>query len=91
MEISRRRWIGGSLAGSVAAGALGALGLEAAAQESAPPRPLPKAFDSLRPLGDRVHPITPQEFAARRAHAQELMASSKPGFDAMYVTSGTAL
>ena len=91
MGISRRKWMGAGLAGS-AAGALGALGLEAA-QQDAPgaARPLPKAFDSLHPLGDRVHPITPEEFAARRAKAQELMASGQPALDAIYVTSGTSL
>jgi len=73
-----------------AAGALGALGLEAAPQESAT-RSLPKAFDALRPLGERVHPITAQEFAARHEHAQAIMASAEPGFEAMYITSGSAL
>ena len=90
MAISRRQWMGASLAGSVAAGTLGALGMEAMPQEAAA-KPLPKAFDSLRPLGGRVHPIQPAEFAARRAHAQELMASQQPQMDAIYVTSGTSL
>jgi Xaa-Pro dipeptidase len=90
MGISRRQWLGTNLLGPVTAGALGALGLEAAAQE-ATPRSLPKPFDALRPLGDRVHPITPQEFAARREHAQALMASADPAFDALYITSGTGL
>jgi Xaa-Pro dipeptidase len=76
--------------GPVAAGTLGALGLEPAAQEPAP-HALPPAFDSLRPLGDRVHPITQQEYAARREHAQSLMASLKPGMDVLYVTSGSGL
>ncbi len=90
MKISRRRWMGTNLLGPAVAGALGALGLEAAPQESAP-RSLPKAFDAMRPLGDRVHPITPQEFAARREHAQALMASAEPSVEAMYITSGSGL
>src|SRR5271167_3116900 len=90
MEISRRRWMGTNLLLPAAAGALGALGLEAAPQESAT-RSLPKAFDALRPLGERVHPITAQEFAARHEHAQAIMASAEPGFEAMYITSGSAL
>ena len=34
---------------------------------------LPTAFSGLKPLGDRVHPITPDEFGARIEHAQTLM------------------
>jgi len=90
MNISRRRWMGTNLLGPVAAGALGAIGVEAAPQESAA-RSLPKAFDALKPLGDRVHPITLQEFAARREHAQALMSSASSAFDAMYITSGNGL
>ena len=96
MEISRRRWLGASLTGPVAAGALATLGLEADAQnppQQAAQRSLPKAFDALRPLGESVHPITPQEFAGRRELAQKLMSSSDPNCaaDALYVTSGSAL
>ena len=53
--------------------------------------PLPAAFDSLKPLGDKVKPITVEEFQARIAHAQELMAQSKPQFDALYLAPGTNL
>ena len=80
--------MGASLLGAAAAGTAGRFGLEAAPQAA---RPLPKAFDALKPLGDRVHPITAEEFAARRAHAQALMASAEPAFDALYVTSGSGL
>jgi Xaa-Pro aminopeptidase len=90
MGISRRKWMEASLLGTAAGGALSALGLQAGPQAVAA-RPLPKAFDALRPLGDRVHPITPQEFAARREHAQNLMASAAPALDALYVTSGSSL
>jgi len=90
MDISRRHWMGASILGPVAASALGAWGIEAGQQETAS-RSLPKAFEGLRPLGDRVHPITQQEFAGRRERAQALMASSAPPLDALYVTSGTAL
>jgi hypothetical protein len=31
---------------------------------------LPPAFFALKPLGDRVHPFTPDEFRARIEHAQ---------------------
>jgi len=90
MEISRRQWMGANILGSAAVSALSAVGLEAAPQQSAA-RNLPQAFDALHPLGARVHPITPQQFAARREHAQALMAKSDPALDAMYITSGTGL
>jgi Xaa-Pro dipeptidase len=90
MGISRRKWLGANLLGPAAAGALGALGLDAAPQGPAA-RPLPKAFDSLHPLGDRVRAIAAQEFAARREHAQALMASAEPAFEALYITSGSSL
>ena len=90
MGISRRRWMEASLLGSAATGALSAIGGDAAPQASAA-RPVPKAFDGLKPLGERVHPITAAEFAARREHAQKLMAAAEPAFDALYVTSGSSL
>ena len=90
MGISRRKWLGANLLGAAAAGTLGALELEAQPQGAAS-KPLPKAFDALKPLGDRVHPITAEEFAARREHARALMAAAEPGFDALYVTSGSGL
>jgi Xaa-Pro dipeptidase len=34
---------------------------------------LPVAFSSLKPLGSRVHPISPEEIRARLEHAQKLM------------------
>ena len=90
MGISRRRWMKANLAGAAAAGALGALGADASPQSSSS-RHLPKAFGGLKPVGDRIHSITPAEFAARREHAQKLMAAAEPAFDALYVTSGSAL
>jgi Xaa-Pro dipeptidase len=53
--------------------------------------PLPAAFDSLKPLGDRVKPITVEEFQARVAHAQQLMTDAKPDFAALYLAPGTSL
>lgn len=90
MGISRRRWMKVSVLGPLAAGACGTLDLKGAAQEAAP-RGLPRAFDGLRPLGDRVHPIAPQEYAARREHAQALMTSAAPSLDAICITSGSSL
>src|ERR1700731_4057988 len=39
---------------------------------------LPPAFAGLKPLGDRVHPISPDEFRQRIEHAQRLMAEALP-------------
>lgn len=52
---------------------------------------LPPTFDNLKPLGDRVKPITVPEYQARIAHAQQLMSDAVPKFDALYVTPGTTL
>jgi Xaa-Pro dipeptidase len=96
MNISRRRWIETNLSGVAAAGALGALPTEAAlrklnaAPQESSGRALPKAFDGLQPLGNRVHPITQEEFSARREHARKLMASADPALDALYITAGSS-
>jgi len=52
---------------------------------------LPPAFDALKPLGDGVKPIRPEELQARVAHAQQLMTDAQPRFEALYVTPGTTL
>jgi Xaa-Pro dipeptidase len=92
MIISRRRLLTeGTQAGALAAMAAGLaanLPDSAEAQEQAP---LPKAFDALQPLVDRVHPIRTEEFQARMARAQQLMAEVRPAFDGLYVTPGTSL
>ncbi len=68
----------------------------AAASAAALAPPLPQtqtlpAFSTLKPLGDRVHPITADEFHARLLRAQSLMAQSNPAFDAILVGPGTSL
>src|SRR2546422_462703 len=68
--------------------ATGLLPPSAAAQAQ---QELPKAFQALRPLGDRVKPITPDEFRARVARAQKLMTDSNPQISALYLTPGTSL
>ena len=52
---------------------------------------LPDNFSSLKPLGDRVHPITSDEFHARLLHAQELMSQLDPKFDALLIGPGSSL
>lgn len=93
MKITRRKLFktasiatAGFAAGSILQGAPSSL----AAQE-AQTHPLPPAFDALKPLGDRVKPITVAEYQARIAHAQQLMNSRSPAIDALYVTPGTTL
>jgi Xaa-Pro dipeptidase len=60
-------------------------------QASTPASALPPAFDSLKPLGDRVKPILAGEYQQRIAHAQKLMGESAPPFQALYITPGTTL
>jgi Xaa-Pro dipeptidase len=90
MRISRRTFVKtGATAwagGVIAPGAIAAAGAAAPQQTKLPP-----AFDSLRPLGDRIHPITASEFQARIARAQQLMADAKPDYSALYVAPGSSM
>lgn len=62
---------------------------------------LPSAFSQLKPLGDRVRPITPDEFRQRIELAQRLMADAPPApsgapsqatkYDALFFAPGTSL
>ncbi len=96
MKISRRNLLKSGAALPLATGLGAALecwpapacGAELPAQQQ---RELPEAFRALKPLGDRVKPITVEEFQGRIAHAQQLMAELKPGFEALYVTPGSTL
>ncbi|MGC1580492.1 MAG: Xaa-Pro peptidase family protein [Candidatus Acidiferrales bacterium] len=96
MRISRRDLLK-SGATTLAVGAISPLsdarmsGREASAIPGPQATALPPAFNALRPLGDRVHPITPDERKARVARAQELMTNAKPQFSALFITPGTAL
>jgi len=57
-----------------------------------PPQTPPSAdFSALKPLGSRLHPITPDEFRERLDRAQQLMNQLKPGFDALFFAPGTSL
>src|SRR6267154_2592536 len=62
---------------------------------------LPSAFSGLKPLGERVRPITPDAFRQRIERAQQLMAgaplapSGSPSqaakYDALFFAPGTSL
>src|SRR5258708_26149411 len=52
---------------------------------------LPASFDGLKPLGSRAKPITAEEFQARVARAQQLLAEQNPKLDALFVAPGTSL
>src|ERR1700682_5333975 len=53
-------------------------------------RDLPRAFDTLKPLGSRVKPIATAEFHDRIGHAQRIMTESKPQISALYLPSGSS-
>lgn len=95
MNFSRRDWFKTVSQATGAAAASALLGdpapLTQAAQTKDAPSPLPPAFDKLKSLGDRVKPVTAEEFQARISHAQQLMTDAKPRFDAVYVSPGTSL
>jgi Xaa-Pro dipeptidase len=107
MSISRRKLLkSGAIAGAAVLmpglikGARGENNVMGRAETDLPQRggqgggqggPLPAAFDSLKPLGDKVKPISNDEFKARIANAQRLMAELKPDYTAVYVTPGTSL
>jgi Xaa-Pro dipeptidase len=71
--------------------AVSALALTSSASPVAAQSQLPASFSALKPLGDRVHPITPEEFHGRLLHAQQLMAELDPKFDALLLGPGTSL
>jgi Xaa-Pro dipeptidase len=89
--ITRRQIIraGALLAAGAALERAGEAAQEGRAQQQ--PRQLPESFANLKPLGDRVKPISVDEFKERIAAAQRLMTDLKPSFDALYVTPGSAL
>jgi Xaa-Pro dipeptidase len=52
---------------------------------------LPPAFANLKPLGNKVRPIQPDEFKSRIAQAQKKMAEGQPSYTAIFIAPGTAL
>jgi len=94
---SRRGFLQSAVAGSAA---VLTAKLDELSLERTEPAQLPPAFSSLKPLGDRVRPITPAEFQGRLEHARQVMdgaqpqggASSPPSkYDALFFAPGTSL
>jgi Xaa-Pro dipeptidase len=85
-QASRRGFLKSAAAASAIALAPSAKPLPADAADTLPP-----AFSGLKPLGARVHPITADEFQERLMHAQTLMSSLTPKFDALFFAPGTSL
>ena len=54
-------------------------------------RELPAPFEKLKPVRDRIRPITTGEYRGRIQLAQRLMTEAKPAFAALYITPGTSL
>jgi len=48
-------------------------------------------FSALEPFGERLKPITAEEFRGRLTRAQQLMSELKPNFDALFFAPGTSL
>jgi Xaa-Pro dipeptidase len=90
MRISRRNFVKTGAA-AWAAAAIAPARVAAASAAAPQQTKLPPAFDSLRPLGDRIHPITASEFQARIARAQQLMTDAKPDYSALYVAPGSSM
>ncbi len=92
MTISRRKVLQAASLASLSAATLASSSLRGApAHQNPSPSSLPPAFASLKPLGDRVKPIRPEEYQQRVALAQKLMTDAKPQFQALYITPGTSL
>jgi Xaa-Pro dipeptidase len=81
--ISRRHFLHSTAAVSAAV-------LTPAISSSASPQ-LPPNFSNLKPLGDRVHPLTPDDFHDRLLRAQHRMSEVKPAFDALVIGPGSSL
>lgn len=79
---------------TVTAGAAGAMASAAdpeAAQQQPDRRALSQAFEKLKPLGDRVKPITVEEMKERIGRAQKLMTDAKPQYSALFMAPGSSM
>lgn len=79
---------GTALSGSLGETEVHAEPLQQRGQERRAPSP---AFESLKPLGERVKPITVEELQQRIARAQALMTEAKPKFEALLLAPGSGM
>src|SRR5580765_1651607 len=96
VDASRRRWF--QVTGFLS---IGALTPQLALKGSDESPTLPSAFSGLKPLGERVRPIAPDEFRQRIERAQQLMGgaplapsgslSQAAKYDALFFAPGTSL
>jgi len=87
-SFSRRRFLRSTAAVSAAAFAPAA---SAHASAQAEPPQLPPGFSNLKPLGDRIRPLTPDDFHDRLLHAQNRMSEVTPAFDGLVIGPGSSL
>jgi Xaa-Pro dipeptidase len=73
------------------AAALAALAPVSPFGQQKPTTSLPASFEALKPLGERVKPITPDEFKLRIGRAQQLLAEQNPQLDALFLATGSSL
>lgn len=89
-EILKRGFQFTVAAGSAGAFASGPAGAEATLQQP-DRRALSQAFEKLKPLGERVKPITVDEMKGRVASAQKLMTDAKPQYSALFMAPGSSM
>ena len=90
MPLSRRTLLKtGVTTGALTYGAAALPSLAAPTPRESPQ--LPAAFEQLKPIRERIRPVTAEEFQGRIQHAQRLMTEAKPAFAALYVTPGSSL
>src|SRR5208337_268004 len=87
-SISRRRFLPSTAAVSAAALAPAA---SSHANDQADSLQLPPGFSNLKHLGDRIRPLTPDDFHDRLLHAQNRMSEVTPAFDGLVVGPGSSL
>ncbi len=90
MPSSRRSFLKSSLTTGAILSAASALPELAARQQKELPD-APEAFSKLKPIRDRIRPITAEEFQARIQLAQRLMTEARPAFAALFLTPGSSL
>jgi Xaa-Pro dipeptidase len=90
LSASRRNFLKGTAMASALA-LVRPVNAQTAAKAEEGANALPPAFSGLKPLGSRVHPVTPEEFRGRLQNAQKLMAELAPKYDALFVAPGTSL